>query len=191
VVTPPDIECCTAGRGLTALLQQSPATVVQIRVLALASMFPADLRAAAASLPFSVSCAVAPAPVAAAVGVSRPRLGEVLVFAGERLVGRPGTEVTPDELRGLLRAEVGPAAAAATDAEGAGDSDDPFEVLGVSTSATFEEVRAAWRRHLAAYHPDRFERAGEKIRRVALTETQRLNAAFHAVAAARTGPRAP
>lgn len=31
----------------------------------------------------------------------------------------------------------------------------PFEVLGVQADATDEEVRAAWRKAIARYHPDR------------------------------------
>jgi DnaJ-domain-containing protein 1 len=39
-------------------------------------------------------------------------------------------------------------------------------------------VRAAWRLRLAEYHPDRFAAAGEKIKRMAESESQKINAAF-------------
>jgi DnaJ-domain-containing protein 1 len=128
---------------------------------------------------------VAPPAVVSAAGVARPQLGEVLVFARNRLVGRAGADVTPDGLRGLLRAGVAPATEGAEPTAG-DDHENPFAVLGVPDSASFDEVHAAWRRHLVAYHPDRFESAGEKIRQVALTETQRLNAAFQSLARGRT-----
>jgi DnaJ-domain-containing protein 1 len=58
-------------------------------------------------------------------------------------------------------------------------------VIGVPATAAFDEVHAAWRQKLAEYHPDRFTRAGEKIRKLASSETQRLNAAYQAIARAR------
>jgi DnaJ-domain-containing protein 1 len=66
---------------------------------------------------------------------------------------------------------------------------DPFAVLGIPATADFDEVHAAWRQRLAEYHPDRFQKAGEKIRRLALSETERLNAAYQAIARDRTAKR--
>ena len=36
------------------------------------------------------------------------------------------------------------------------DPDDHYAALGVDPAATREEIREAWRFHLAAFHPDRF-----------------------------------
>ncbi len=57
-----------------------------------------------------------------------------------------------------------------------------------NATARGEQLRAGLRK-LAEYHPDRFTRAGEKIRRLATVEPQRINAAFQAISRARSAAR--
>jgi hypothetical protein len=174
------------------VIERNPAAIVQIRVLPVPSMFPPELRQVTRTLPFPVRCAVAPPAIALAMGIPEPLLGEVLLFSGGRLLGRIPPDV-PDKralLMGLLTAGVAPWLArtprGAEEPEPPLEEIDPFAVIGVPASAAFDEVHAAWRQKLAEYHPDRFARAGEKIRKLAHTETQRLNAAFQAIARERS-----
>jgi hypothetical protein len=169
--------------------------VVQIRVIPVPSMFPAELCDATASLPFEVRCAVTPPSVAAAIGVNAPQLGEVLLFSSGRLLGRIPAEVLDKRKRllGLLTAGVAPwlGKRGQPDPEFAYEQEgvDPFAVIGVPRAAAFDEVHAAWLQKLAEYHPDRFMRAGEKIRQLANSETQRINAAFQAISRERSARR--
>lgn len=193
------VHCCSSARSLRGVLERTAAAIVQIRVLPVPSMFPVELYDATSPLPFDVCCAVAPPAVAAAVGVKEPSLGEVLLFSGGRLLGRIAAEVIDkrERLLGLLTAGIAPWLGKTRrpeseyefDHEGVAERPDPFAVIGVPSTAAFDEVHAAWRQKLAEYHPDRFMRAGEKIRRLATAETQRLNAAFQAIARARSAGR--
>jgi DnaJ-domain-containing protein 1 len=158
-------------------------------------MFPAELSVAAATLPFEVRCAVTPPSVAQVIGVTAPQLGEVLLFSGERLLGRIAADIPDkrDRLLGLLTAGIAPwlgkRGQPDPEFEYEHEGIDPFAVIGVPATAAFDEVHAAWRQKLSEYHPDRFMRAGEKIRQLANTETQRLNAAFQAIARERSASR--
>jgi hypothetical protein len=189
---PATIACCSSARSLRNVIEGAPAAVVQIRVLPVPSMFPPELRVTGSAVPFEVRCAVAPPSVAEALGVREPRLGEVLLFSAGRLLGRIAPEIADKRQRllGLLKAGLAPWLGQAGQSDERADEEiDPFEVIGVPASAAFDEVHAAWQQRVAEYHPDRFMRAGEKIRKLANTETQRLNAAFQAIArerAART-----
>jgi hypothetical protein len=176
------VDCCTSASALRATVEGTPAAIVQVRVLPVPSMFPAELRGLRTSLPFPVRCAVAPPSVIEAIGVKQPCLGELLLFSNGRLLGRVPPEVSDKRtcVLGLLKAGLAPWLGSTPVAEE--DEIDPFEVIGVPASAAFDEVHAAWRQKLAEYHPDRFMRAGEKIRKLANTETQRLNAAFQVIA---------
>lgn len=188
------IACCSSASALRGLIERTPAAVVTIRVLPVPSMFPPELRQATRELPFDVSCAVAPPSIAEGAGIPSPRLGEVLLFSGGRLLGRLAPELTDkrERLMGLLTAGLAPwlGRTELPRAERQDEGDlDPFEIIGVPSTAGFDEVHAAWRQKLAEYHPDRFLRAGEKIRNLAHTETQRLNAAFQAIAKERSALR--
>lgn len=177
------VDCCANPRSLRSAIDGTPAAVVQIRVLPVPSMFPGELRGLRTGLPFEVRCAVAPPSVVEAIGVRQPRLGELLLFTNGRLLGRVAPEIADKRgrLLGLLKAGLAPWLGH----DGIGDEaaeNDPFEVIGVPASAAFDEVHAAWRQKLAEYHPDRFARAGEKIRQLANSETQRINAAYQTIA---------
>lgn len=195
MTSPSSVDCCSSARALRGVLERTPAAVVQIRILPVPSMFPAELSLATAALPFEVRCAVTPPSVAEAVGVGAPQLGEVLLFSGGRLLGRIAADI-PDKrerLLGLLTAGIAPwlGKRGQPDPEFEYEQEgiNPFAVIGVPATAAFDEVHAAWRQKLAEYHPDRFMRAGEKIRQLANTETQRLNAAFQAIARERSARR--
>lgn len=180
------VESCSNARSLRALVEAAPAAVLQVRVLPVPSMFPEELREVVAAIPFEVACLVAPPSVVERAGLRNdPTLGDVLVFGRGLLIGRIAAvdPAKPARLRGLLGAGLAPWLTTPPRPEPA--LADPFEVIGVPRSASFDEVHAAWRRRLAEYHPDRFGQAGDKIRLVALTETQRINAAFRSIAEAR------
>jgi hypothetical protein len=54
--------------------------------------------------------------------------------------------------------------------------DDHYEALDVAPDASADEIRAAWRFLLVAFHPDRFRDAGQSAR--AQEVTKRVNAAW-------------
>lgn len=191
------VQSCSSARALRGVLERTPATIVQVRSLPVSSMFPPELQDAAGALPFQVSCAVAPPSVTESVGVKAPLPGELLLFSGAKLLARIAADVEDkrERLLGLLTAGIAPWLGKARrpdyqyDYEHDGQRADPFAVIGVPSTAAFDEVHAAWRQKLAEYHPDRFTRAGEKIRRLATAETQRINAAFQAISRVRSAAR--
>lgn len=59
----------------------------------------------------------------------------------------------------------------------AGQGNSPREILGVSGSATFAEIKAAYRKLVLQYHPDRIAQTGvDPV--VAESTMKRVNAAF-------------
>lgn len=53
-----------------------------------------------------------------------------------------------------------------------------WEVLGVSEHATFEDVKAAYKRLSMIYHPDKYTKHGEQMRQTALETMKKINTAF-------------
>ena len=67
-----------------------------------------------------------------------------------------------------------------------GDSlDDAYKVLEISSSATDDEVKAAYRRLALKHHPDRVAALGEDVRRAAEEKFQQINNAKERIYKAR------
>ncbi len=60
----------------------------------------------------------------------------------------------------------------------AGTPPDPHSVLGVSRSASQEEIRAAYRARMLEYHPDRVAHLGEELQRLAQRKTLEIQGAY-------------
>jgi restriction system protein len=55
---------------------------------------------------------------------------------------------------------------------------DPYAVLGVSPTASLEEIRAAYRREMVNYHPDKVAHLGKDLQEFAKAKAQQINRAF-------------
>jgi DnaJ-class molecular chaperone len=53
-----------------------------------------------------------------------------------------------------------------------------YEILGVTSNATYDEIKTAYREQIKLYHPDRVAALGPKLRELAEQETKALNAAY-------------
>jgi DnaJ-class molecular chaperone len=53
-----------------------------------------------------------------------------------------------------------------------------FEVLGVAPTASTDEIKAAYRKRVRQYHPDRVEGMGFELRQIAEQKMKQLNAAY-------------
>ncbi|GIV54651.1 MAG: hypothetical protein KatS3mg039_1169 [Candidatus Kapaibacterium sp.] len=60
-----------------------------------------------------------------------------------------------------------------------------YRTLGISPSATNDEIKAAYRRAIARTHPDRFAHASEQQQRAAVLRTQDINRAYAILKAVR------
>ena len=52
------------------------------------------------------------------------------------------------------------------------------DVLGVRSTATMDQIKAAYRAKITQYHPDRTEGLGPELRSIALRKTQELDIAY-------------
>lgn len=52
------------------------------------------------------------------------------------------------------------------------------DILGVSSTADFAAIKAAWRKASQQYHPDKHQGLPERLRKAAETEMKRINEAF-------------
>ncbi len=59
---------------------------------------------------------------------------------------------------------------------------DPYEILGVPSHASVDEIRAAYRKMIALYHPDKVAHLGSELQRVAHERTLLLRKAFEKLA---------
>ncbi len=65
---------------------------------------------------------------------------------------------------------------------GDGKAFDPYEVLGVSRNASPEEIRAAYRREIVNYHPDKVAHLAKEFQELAQTKAQEINRAYEELA---------
>ena len=59
-----------------------------------------------------------------------------------------------------------------------GRTEDPYQVLGLDRGAGQDEVRAAYRRLAAQYHPDKVAHLGEEFQRLAELKFKAIQAAY-------------
>ena len=60
-------------------------------------------------------------------------------------------------------------------------SADPYKVLGVSSNASDEEIKKAYRKMAVKYHPDKVSQMGEDVQKAAKEKFQKLNAAYETI----------
>ena len=63
---------------------------------------------------------------------------------------------------------------------------DPYEILGVSRTATEEEIKSAYRKQAQRFHPDRVSHLGEELQQLAKEKFQEVQKAYEALSS-RTG----
>lgn len=64
------------------------------------------------------------------------------------------------------------------EAEASEKSFDPYEVLGISASASKETIHAAYRARMHEYHPDKVAHLGEELQEVAHRKAQEIQRAY-------------
>ena len=65
-------------------------------------------------------------------------------------------------------------------AQSAGAPRSWYEVLGVPAYASLDQVKLAYRRKIAQYHPDKTSGLGSELRALAETKTKEINTAYDA-----------
>jgi tetratricopeptide (TPR) repeat protein len=66
--------------------------------------------------------------------------------------------------------------------------EDCFKILGVTRSATIEEIDKAYRRKVKEYHPDRVGHLGDKLKTVAAREFERIQVAYRTLSRRKAKP---
>ncbi len=61
------------------------------------------------------------------------------------------------------------------------DSDRHYRILGIQPGATIEEVKAAYRRRMQEYHPDKVASLGKELRDLAEEKSKEINKAYRAI----------
>ena len=62
-----------------------------------------------------------------------------------------------------------------------GKSKTPWEVLGVSRSASPEEIKKAYHEQVQKYHPDKVDGLGEELQKVAEEKLREINLAYESI----------
>lgn len=62
---------------------------------------------------------------------------------------------------------------------------DPYKILGISSTATDDEVKKAYRRLAMKYHPDKMENMGESMKKQAEAQFREINEAYETIKRAR------
>lgn len=62
-----------------------------------------------------------------------------------------------------------------------------YELLGVSATSSEQDLRSAYRRRISEYHPDKVAVLGKELRKLAEEKTKRINEAYRAIVAFRSG----
>lgn len=60
-----------------------------------------------------------------------------------------------------------------------------YEVLGVSSSASLDEIRTAYRSLLSKYHPDKVDSMGPEVKAICETKSKEINTAYEQALKAR------
>ncbi len=60
---------------------------------------------------------------------------------------------------------------------------DPYELLGISPDATAQEIKEAYRREMAQYHPDKVQHLGAEFRRLAESKAKAIQDAYERISA--------
>lgn len=55
---------------------------------------------------------------------------------------------------------------------------DPYEILGISSDASKNEIKEAYRREMAKYHPDKVEHLGKEFKAIAEEKAKALQEAY-------------
>lgn len=71
--------------------------------------------------------------------------------------------------------------------EGPSRSSDPYAILGVERGATPEEIRAAYRRAVAQYHPDKVSHLGQELQELAHQKLLAIQQAYDYLLGRRNG----
>lgn len=58
---------------------------------------------------------------------------------------------------------------------------DPYEILGITRSASADEVKKAYRDLLGKYHPDRLQHLGGEFRELAARKAVEINKAYESI----------
>jgi DnaJ-domain-containing protein 1 len=60
---------------------------------------------------------------------------------------------------------------------------DPYRILGVSPSATMEDIQAAYKARMAEYHPDKVAHLGEELQKLAHEKALEIQRAYEQLSA--------
>jgi DnaJ like chaperone protein len=71
-----------------------------------------------------------------------------------------------------------PGEAAAAGSKDSRKAFDPYEVLGVTRSASSDEIQAAYRSRMTQYHPDKVAHLGEELQQLAHQKSQQIQRAY-------------